>query len=80
MIGTIRKHSKWLWLIIITATIISFVFWGAGPSRMDNGNGGRAAGDYGSIYGKKITADAYRERPNRVFSFLLVSLQWRMAG
>ena len=63
MIGTIRKHSKWLWLIIITATIISFVFWGAGTSRMGGGNGGRttSGANFGSIYGKKITAEAFRD-------------------
>jgi parvulin-like peptidyl-prolyl isomerase len=62
MIGTIRKHSKWLWFVIIIATVISFVFWGAGPSRMGRGAGGEyASGDYGSIYGHKITPDAYRD-------------------
>ena len=61
MIGTIRKHSKWLWLVIIVATVISFVFWGAAPSRMGRGAGGEyASGDLGSIYGHKITPDAYR--------------------
>jgi len=62
MIGTIRKHSKWLWFVIIIATVISFVFWGAGPSRMGRGAGGEyGSGDYGSIYGHKITPDAYRD-------------------
>ena len=32
MIGTIRKHSKWLWVVIITLTVISFIYWGAAPS------------------------------------------------
>jgi peptidyl-prolyl cis-trans isomerase D len=64
MIGTIRKHSKWLWWIIAGLTIVSFVvFMGSGPSR--NRSGGFAAGDYGSIYGSKISqqefADAQRE-------------------
>ena len=61
MIGTIRKHSKWLWFVIIVATVISFIFWGAGPSRMTRGGGGEyASGDFGSIYGHKITQEAYR--------------------
>jgi hypothetical protein len=60
MIGTIRKHSKWLWLVIIVATVISFVFWGAAPSRMTRGGGEYASGDLGSIYGHKVTPDAYR--------------------
>jgi hypothetical protein len=60
MIGTIRKHSGVLWGIIITATVISFVFWGAGPSRMTRGGGEYVSGDLGSIYGHKITLEAYR--------------------
>ena len=63
MIGTIRKHSKWLWLVIATLTIISFIYWGAGPSRLGGGGGGggRAPGDYGTIYGHKVTERAYRD-------------------
>ena len=60
MIGTIRKHSKWLWFVIIIATVISFVFWGAGPSRLGRGGGEYTSGNLGSIYGHKITLDAYR--------------------
>jgi hypothetical protein len=70
MIGTIRKHSKWLWLIIITATVISFVFWGAGPSRMGGGNGGgNASGDFGSIYGHKVTQQAFIDARNDFYLF-----------
>jgi hypothetical protein len=36
MIGTIRKHSKILWAIIITVVIITFVFWGSQPSNRGN--------------------------------------------
>lgn len=61
MIGTIRKHSKWLWGIVITVVIITFVFWGAQPG----GNDQRAEFNFGSIAGKPIKrqafADAYRE-------------------
>lgn len=62
MIGTIRKHSKVLWGIIITVVIITFVFWGAQPG---GNNGGRGEFNFGSIAGKPIKreafADAYRE-------------------
>ena len=65
MIGTIRKHSGWLWFVIIAATVISFVFWGAGPSRMGGGGGGRvASGDFGSIYGHKVTQQAFIDARN----------------
>ena len=66
MIGTIRKHSGWLWGIIIVATIISFVFWGAGPSRV-GGGGGRVSNDFGTIYGHKITLEDYVEARNEFF-------------
>jgi len=57
MIGTIRKHSKWLWVVIITLTVISFIYWGAAPAQ--RGGGGRGSGDFGSINGKKITQQQY---------------------
>jgi len=58
MIGTIRKHSKWLWVIIIAATIISFVWWGAAPAT--RGGAGGAAG-FGKIYGADITPQEYED-------------------
>ncbi|HKW30607.1 MAG TPA: SurA N-terminal domain-containing protein [Verrucomicrobiae bacterium] len=57
MIGTIRKHSKWLWWFIAGLTIISFIYWGAAPATR-NSAGGRS-GDLGSIGGQKVTPDAY---------------------
>lgn len=70
MIGTIRKHSKWLWLIIITATVISFIYWGAGPSRMGGGSDGRvASGDFGSISGHKVTQQAFIDARNDFYLF-----------
>lgn len=56
MIGTIRKHSKWLWAIIITVVVITFVFWGAQPS--NQGNQGEIY--LGSINGEPVDLDDYR--------------------
>jgi hypothetical protein len=59
MIGSIRKHSSWLWWIIAGLTIISFVyFMGQAPNR--NGGGGRATGDFGTLYGRTITAQDFQ--------------------
>lgn len=70
MIGTIRKHSKWLWAVIITATIISFVYWGAKPMG-NGGGGGHSTGDFGSINGKKVTAAAFVGAENEFRLFYL---------
>jgi len=59
MIGTIRKHSKWLWWIIAGLTVISFLYWGAAPATRNSGIGGAAG--YGSLYGHKITAQEFED-------------------
>jgi hypothetical protein len=62
MFGTIRKHQTWLWGVIITLTIISFVVFFSPYAKM---NPGARAGNHGSINGKKISdqqfLDAWRE-------------------
>ena len=55
MIGSIRKHSNWLWAIIVTAVISSFVIW-------SDASGGRnsfdfGGSDFGKLYGRPITRD-----------------------
>jgi len=67
MIGTIRKHSKWLWWFIAGLTIISFIYWGAGPTARSGG--GRATGDFGTMYGRKITQQDYIEARNEYYIF-----------
>jgi len=62
MIGTIRKHSKWLWWVIAGLTIISFLYWGAGPSARSNGRGGPV--DYGRIYGREISQQDFVNAQN----------------
>lgn len=54
MIGTIRKHSQWMWGIIITVVIVSFVVFFSpdiGSRR------GQADADFGTIYGQPIKRD-----------------------
>jgi SurA N-terminal domain len=69
MIGTIRKHSKVLWGITIPALIISLFMFFLPQRRM--AGGGLGAGDFGSVYGKKITQPQYVEARNEFKLFYL---------
>ncbi|HEY5298387.1 MAG TPA: peptidyl-prolyl cis-trans isomerase [Verrucomicrobiae bacterium] len=70
MIGTIRKHSKWLWLVIAALTIISFVYYFNPSQRMSSGNGGGSS-NFGSIYGQQISLDEYQSAQREFYIFYL---------
>ncbi len=76
MIGSIRKHSGWLWWVIAGLTIISFVmFMGSAPNR--NGAGGSAAGNFGTIYGHTLTAADFQKAKAEYFLyFWMRNQQW----
>ena len=57
MIGTIRKHQTWLWAVIVTLTIISFL-WFFSPTT-NKANAGRGSVNVGSINGQKLSQDQY---------------------
>ena len=67
MIGTIRKHSKGLWLVIATLTIISFIGWNLNPASRGGGVGGRNG--LGTIYGHKVTQQDYINARNEFYLF-----------
>jgi peptidyl-prolyl cis-trans isomerase D len=69
MIGTIRKHSKLLWGITIPALIISLFMFFLPQTR--NGGGGGGGGDFGSINGKEITQQEFRQAVNEFKLFYL---------
>jgi hypothetical protein len=73
MIGTIRRHQQWLWGIIILAIIVSFVIYFSPNSRNLLSSGGDNY-DFGSINGKAITREQYRDANAEVelFYFLRV--------
>ena len=71
MIGTIRKHSKWLWVVIITLTVVSFIYWGAAPAQRGSGSGYSGTNDLGTLYGKKITPREYQDAFNEFKLFYL---------
>src|SRR4051794_20955691 len=58
MFGTIRKHQQWLWAVIITLTVISFVIYFSPYSKMNNNQ--RAAMRLGSINGENIGEQEYQ--------------------
>ena len=68
MFGTIRKHQTWLWAVIITLTIISFLYFFSPYERASRGRSG-AADNFGVVAGKTISrqqfVDAYREEQIR---------------
>jgi SurA N-terminal domain len=74
MIGTLRKHSQWLWGIIITVVIITFVVFFS--PNISPGQG-RSTVDYGTLYGQPIKRDdlaqAYTDA--KLFFFLNTG-QW----
>src|SRR5208282_5770253 len=77
MIGTIRKHSKWLWWFIAGLTIISFIYWGAAPATRNSGGARGGASDLGSIAGRKVTPEAYYGAQNEVALYHWLSFrQW----
>ena len=69
MFGTIRKHQTWLWAIIITLTIISFVIFFSPYSKLNDNR--RVSVNLGSINGETITQEeyvkAYKEVCLRIF-------------
>lgn len=76
MIGTLRKHSQWLWGIIIMVVIVTFVVFFSPNAKL----GGRGGGDvdYGTIYGETIRRDdlaqAYTDA--RIGYFFMSGGQW----
>ena len=68
MIGTIRKHSKWLWWVIAGLTIISF-YRVARCARPRATAAAVGNGDYGTLYGHKITRQEYVNARNEFYLF-----------
>jgi hypothetical protein len=62
MFGTIRKHQNWLWALIITVIIISFVIFFSPNVRF--GRDRATGGDTGTINGQPIPVEEYRDAYN----------------
>src|SRR5437762_1538953 len=58
MFGTFRRHQQWLWILIATVTIISFVIFFSPDAKWKTGMGGRATkGDFGSFNNRPVERD-----------------------
>jgi hypothetical protein len=74
MIGTIRKHSTWMWMVIIVVVIISFVFWGSQSSRTD---GRRVRNDLGTLAGETVTQESFSKAQREVYlRYFLNTGEW----
>jgi len=76
MIGTIRKHSKWMWWVIIAAIIITFVYWGSAINGPRGGSrGGR--GNFGVINGETISRSSFVDAQREVLlSYFMSTGEW----
>ena len=74
MFGTIRKHQTWLWIVIITVIIISFVVY---FSPYSNLNRGVRVADFGSINGEKINKSEFAQAQREVFlRYFMMTGKW----
>jgi hypothetical protein len=72
MFGTIRKHQTWLWGIIITITVICFVFFFSPANRGTGSSRGQAY--FGSINGERISQeDFYNARKEVDLQYFFMS-------
>jgi hypothetical protein len=75
MFGTIRRHQTWLWAIIITLTIISFVVY-FNPTAQNNPTQG-AATDVFELNGKRVTPKMLKDAKNEVrLIYFLNTRKW----
>ncbi len=76
MFGTIRKHQKWLWFVIIAVTIVSFVGY-FNPANRGSSDRSSSNYDFGSIDGKPITREEYGQAETEVeLHYFLQNRQW----
>src|SRR5258706_1609508 len=66
MFGTIRKHQKWLWGVIITLTIISFVIFFQPTNKLAKA-GGEGATYFGTINGETIDREKFFNAEREIY-------------
>ena len=74
MFGTIRKHQTWLWAIIITLTIISFVIFFSPNAKINSARGNI---DYGRVNGDPVTRAEFEQAQREVeLRWFFMSGRW----
>src|SRR5258706_3649800 len=78
MFGTIRRHQTWLWVIVASLTIISFVIFGPTNTKLGNALSSKDTGALGTIGGKPIELAELQNAQREVFLryFLGNNSQW----
>lgn len=80
MIGTLRKHSQWLWVIIIIITCVSFVIFFT-PEVDNLGGGGRGEENFGTLHGKPVKReDLLQAGAEAKLGFRFAYRQWPGEG
>jgi peptidyl-prolyl cis-trans isomerase D len=76
MFGTIRKHQTWLWGVIITVIVISFVIYFSPYSRL-NSNVRHMPANLGSINGERVTEAQFVHARSEVYlRYFFMSGSW----
>ncbi len=77
MFGTIRRHQTWLWVIIITLTVISFVFFFSPDAKYSGRNDGQRRTGLGTMRGKEITPAQFLSAKSEIFiHYFLTHNEW----
>jgi hypothetical protein len=75
MFAHIRRHQKWLWIVISALVIISFVWYFNPNQQMQGQGGGGPRSAVGTIYGEPITASEYYDAQREALLQYLFSYQ-----
>ncbi|MCI0538031.1 MAG: peptidyl-prolyl cis-trans isomerase [Verrucomicrobiales bacterium] len=77
MFATIRRHQKWLWIVISTLTIVSFVWFFSPASQSGGGSGRNENAVIGSIYGQPLRRGDYFQAAREArLQFVFNYQQW----
>ncbi len=70
MFGTIRRHQKWLWIVIVFLTVVSFVYFFNPNQKVSDTR--RGSEKFGEIKGKEVSREDYESVLREVY------LQYRL--